>query len=105
MKCDSKNVIYLISCKCYGKQYVGSVVGLKERFRIHKSDINTGKIMCGVASRLLDVCPSSASKLEYLQVQLENVSVYTKWSQYWQSFVGKRKILARAIIYVKPWVK
>ena len=76
MKCDSKNVIYLISCKCYGKQYVGSVVGFKERFRIHKSDINTGKIRCGVVKHLLNVCRSSTRKFEYLQVQLiENVSV------------------------------
>ena len=46
LKCDSKNVIYLISCKCCGKQYVGFVTGFKERFRIHKSDINIGKIRC-----------------------------------------------------------
>ena len=39
LKCDSKNVIYLISCKCCGKQYVRSLTGFKERFRIHKSDI------------------------------------------------------------------
>ena len=76
LKCDSRNVIYLISCKCCGKQYVGSAAGLKERFRIHKSDINTGKIRCGAASRLLNVCCSLARKFEYLQVQLiEKVSV------------------------------
>ena len=76
MKCDSRNVIYLISCKCCGKQYVGSATGFKERFRIHKSDINTGKIRCGVANHLLNVCRSSTSKFEYLQVQLiEKVSV------------------------------
>ena len=27
LKCDSRNVIYLISCKCCGKQYVGSATG------------------------------------------------------------------------------
>ena len=46
LKCTSKNVIYLISCKCCGKQYIGSATGFKERFRIHKSDINTGKVRC-----------------------------------------------------------
>ena len=76
LKCDSRNVIYLISCKCCGKQYVGSATGFKERFRIHKSDINTGKVRCGVANYLLNVCCSSASKFENLQVQLiEKVSV------------------------------
>ena len=68
LKCDSRNLIYLISCKCCGKQYVGSVTGFKER--IDNSDINTGKVRCGVANHLLNVCRSSASKFEYLQVQL-----------------------------------
>ena len=76
LKCDGRNVIYLISCKCCGKKYVGSAAGFKERFRIHKSDINTGKKRCGVANHLLNVCRSSASKFRYLQVQLiEKVSV------------------------------
>ena len=73
---QNRNVIYLISCKCCGKKYVGSAAGFKERFRIHKSDINTGKKRCGVANHLLNVCRSSASKFRYLQVQLiEKVSV------------------------------
>ena len=71
MKCDSRNVIYLISCKCCGsKQYIGSATGFKERFRIHKSDINTGKVRCGVTYHLLNVCRFSASKFQYLQAQL-----------------------------------
>ena len=28
----------------------------KEEFRIHKSDINTSKVRCGVANHLLNVC-------------------------------------------------
>ena len=76
LKCTSKNVIYLISCKCCGKQYIGSATGFKERFRIHKSDINTGKVRCGVANHLLNVCHSEGNKFEYLQIQLiEQVSV------------------------------
>ena len=62
LKCDSRNVIYLINCKFCGKQYVGPATGFKERFKIHKSDINTGKVRCGVANRLLNVCLPSASK-------------------------------------------
>ena len=40
LKCDNRNVIYLISCKCCGKQYVGSVTGFKEPFRIHKRTLS-----------------------------------------------------------------
>ena len=76
LKCDSRNFIYLISCKCCDKQYVGSAAGFKERFRIHKGDISTGKRGCVVANHLLNVSCSSSSKFEYLQVLLiENISV------------------------------
>ena len=95
MKCDSRNAIYLTSYKCWGKQYIGSASGFKERFTIHKSDVNTGKIRCGVANHLLNVCRSSTSKFEYLQVQLiEKVSVQNDddidkvlWERekYWQA--------------------
>ena len=88
-------LIILISCTCWGKQYIGSATGFKERFRIHKSDINTGKIRCGVANHLLNVCRSSTRKFEYLQVQLiEKVSVQNDdnidkvlWERekYWQA--------------------
>ena len=70
LKCDSKNIIYLISCKRCGKQYVGSATGFKERLRNHKSDINTDKKRCGVANHLFNIYCSSAGKFEYLQVQL-----------------------------------
>ena len=95
LKCDSRNVIYLTSCKCCGKHYVGSGTGFEERFGIHKSDINTGKVRCGVANHLLNVCRSSASKFEYLQAQLtEKASVQNDddidkvlWERekYWQA--------------------
>ena len=85
----------MISCKCCGKQYVGSATGFKERFRFHKSDVNTGKIWCGVANHLLNVCHSSTIKFEYLQVELiEKVSVQNDdkidkvlWERekYWQA--------------------
>ena len=94
LKCDSRDVIYLISYKCCGKQYVGSANGFKERFRIH-CDINTGKIRCSVANHLLNVCRFFTSKFEYLQVQLiENVSAQNDYDvdkvlwereKYWQA--------------------
>ena len=70
LKCTSKNVIYLISCTCCGKQYIGSAIGFKERFRVHKSDINTGKVRCEVANHLLNAFHSESNKFEYLQIQL-----------------------------------
>ena len=53
LTCNTNNIIYLIACKCCGKQYIGSATSFKERFRIHKSGIITGRIRCGVASQLL----------------------------------------------------
>ena len=102
MKRDSRNVIYLISFKFCGKQYVGSATGFKKRFRTHKSNINTGKVRCGVENHLLNVCRSSASKFEFLQVQLiEKISV--------QNDDNIDKVLWErekcAIICVKPRVK
>ena len=70
LTCNRKDIIYLIACKCCGKQYIGSAADFNERFRIHKSDINTGKIRCGIASHVLNVCKSATCKIEYLQVQL-----------------------------------
>ena len=64
------NVIYLIYCKCCGKQYVWLSTGYKEIFRIPKNDINTGKVRCCVENYLLNICRSAASKFEYLKVQL-----------------------------------
>ena len=69
LTCNTKNIIYLIACKCCGKQYKGSATGFKERFWIHKVGINIGKIRCGAASHLLNVCKCATSKTKYLQVQ------------------------------------
>jgi len=38
LSCESRNVVYMVSCtKCF-EQYIGSAVNFKARFRIHKSD-------------------------------------------------------------------
>ena len=68
---------------------------MKERFRIHKSDVNTGKVRCCVANRVLNVCRYSAGKFEYLQdILIEKVSVQNDnnidkvlWERgkYWQA--------------------
>ena len=39
--CDSSGVIYLITCKRFGRQYVGSTIAeFRKRFNNHKSSIN-----------------------------------------------------------------
>ena len=68
---------------------------LTELFRLHKSDINTGKERCSVTNHLFNFCCSSANKSEYLQVKLiENVSVqndddidkvFWEREKYWQT--------------------
>ena len=65
-------------------------LGFKERFRIHKSDINIGKVRC---------------KVRVLASTVNRKMFCTKWWWDWQSFVGKIKIQAGAITYVKPRVK
>ena len=49
LNCESKNVIYIISCKSCEDQYVGSAVNFKNRFRVHKSNIKTNKDRCGTS--------------------------------------------------------
>ena len=70
LKCTSKNVVYLISYKCCGKQYIGSAISCKERFRIDKSDIKTGKVRCGVVNHLLNVCHSEGISLNIYKLNL-----------------------------------
>ena len=88
----------LISCKCCRKQYIGSAISFKERFRIYKSDINTGKVGCGVANHLFNVCHSEGNKFEYLQIQvIEQVFV--------NSSKNMDNILASSAIYINAWIK
>ena len=95
LTCKSDNVIYLISCKKCKQQYVGSAYegNFKLRFRVRKSDINTGKVKCGVAKHFLNNC-TGINKLENVEVQLieevieGNYDLEGKlWSRekYWQN--------------------
>ena len=43
LSCNSKNVIYLITCDKCKDEYIGSGVDCKPRFRVHKSYIKTKK--------------------------------------------------------------
>ena len=69
--CTSSNVIYLISCKLCKEKYVGSAFkdNFKPRFRVHKSDVITGKERCGVAKHFFTKCTND-NKLENIEVQL-----------------------------------
>ena len=69
--CTSSNVIYLISCKLCMEQYVGSAFkdNFKPSFRVHKSDVITGKDRYGVAKHFLTKC-TNGNKAENLEVQL-----------------------------------
>ena len=90
-KCNSKDTIYVKSCKFCGKQYVGSATGFKEQFIIHKSDLNTGNVRYGLANRLLNICHSSVSKSEYLQLQLMQKFLF-KMVKILTNFCRKKKI-------------
>ena len=101
--CNTKSVIYFITSKCCSKQYTGSSTSFAERFRIDKSDINTGRIRYGVANHHLNVCKSAMCKMKCLQVNklikllLERVKIFIK-------FYGKLTILAGATLYYNIWV-
>ena len=69
LHCNSKNVIYLITCFDCKKQYVGSATNFKERFRVHKSDIKTNKERCGVAKHFINSC-NTTGKFNNVKVQL-----------------------------------
>ena len=71
LTCKSSNVIYLISCKKCRQPFVGSAYesNFKLRFRVHKSNINTGKFRCGMAKHFLNKC-IGINKLENVEVQL-----------------------------------
>ena len=95
LTCKSENVVYLLGCKKCKQQYVGSALEskFKRRFRVHKSDINTGKVRCGVAKHFLINCPG-IHKLKNVEIQLieevkeGNYDLEGKlWSRekYWQA--------------------
>ena len=69
--CTDSNVICLISYKLCKEQYVGSTFkdNFKPRFRVHKSDVITGKDRCGVAKHFLTKC-TNGNKIEHIEVQL-----------------------------------
>ena len=95
LKCESINVVYLITCSKCLEQYIGSAVKFKTRFRIHKSDIKTKKERCGSARHFNSKCYHDTNPFQYLKVRLieqvesnslENIEdVLWDREKYWQS--------------------
>ena len=70
LSCNSKNVIYLITCDKCKDEYIGSAVDFKPRFRVHKSDIKTKKERCGTSRHFNEKCLCSTSPFGYVKVQI-----------------------------------
>ena len=70
LSCDSCNLIYLITCSNCREQYEGSAINFRQRFRNHKSDINTYEDRCGTARHFNNKCWSPNNKHAYLKVQI-----------------------------------
>ena len=70
LSCNSKNVIYLITCDKCKDEHIGSAVDFKPRFRVHKSDIKTKKKRCGTSRYFNEKCLCSTSPTGYVKVQI-----------------------------------
>ena len=70
LPCDSCNIIYLIACSICREQYVVPAINIKQRSRIHKSDIKSNKDRCQTASHFNNeyCCPNN--KHAYLKIQI-----------------------------------
>ena len=66
------NYLPLLKACCHTCQYVGSAITFKERFRINKSDINTGKKRCGAAKQFLE-CFNGDSEFDDRNIQLKEL--------------------------------
>ena len=69
LSCNSKNVIYLITCDKCKDEYIGSAVDFKFRFLVHKSDIKTKKERCGTSRHFNEKGLCSTSPFGYVKVQ------------------------------------
>ena len=70
LSCDACNVTNLRTCSNCTEQYVGSAINVKQRFRIHKSDIITKKDRCGTANHFNNKCCRPNNKHAYFKLQI-----------------------------------
>ena len=69
LHCNYNNVIYLITCKKWMKQYVDSAPNFKNRFRIHKSNIKINKYRCGATKHLNGMC-KNGNIFQYIYIYI-----------------------------------
>ena len=70
LSCNSKYVIYLITCDKCKDEYKGSAVDFRPCIRVHNSDIKTKKERCGTSRHFNEKCLCSTSDFGYVKVQV-----------------------------------
>ena len=85
LSCNSKNVIYLITCDKCKDEYIGSAVDFKPRFRVHKSNIKTKKEKCWCSTSPFGYVKGQIIEQIYSEdtSNIEKVLWYSE--RYWQS--------------------
>ena len=83
---------------------VGSTIDFKERFRIHKSDINTKKERCGIAHHFNNKCQHSQNPSAFLKMDGSELDE-TLWhrEKYWHAllFTNSHGMNSSADLYSK----
>ena len=96
LSCNSKYVIYLITCQRPGchQQYVGSAEDFKPRGRVHKSDNHLNNVRCGAAKHFNGNCKHATDGANgYFNIQIievlpptqQNDEYLLRREQYWQA--------------------
>ena len=67
LSCNSKYVIYVITCDKCKDEYVGSALDFNPCFRAHKSDMKTKKERCGTSRHFSEKCLCSTSPFGYVK--------------------------------------
>ena len=96
LHCNCINLICLISCKNCFEQNVGSATNLKNRFRIHKSDIKTSKERRGTPTHFNGNCKNNSNIFQFLSAKLLNK--FMVMPQTLKKFMAQGKILAKPVI-------
>ena len=74
VNCQSKNVIYVVTCKKCKKQGVGETISFKSRMANYRSCIKNKKISCNIDKHFIEETNHSTEDFDVqITVQLENV--------------------------------
>ena len=63
MDCDAEDIIYLLNCGGYHKQYTGETGELRARVRIHKQQIRDPNFLTPYVSHHIAHCTTDKEKL------------------------------------------